>query len=306
MRQDLITGADTETYWKGLHERSLGAASEPEAALPIVCYPRHSAAFNRYVDRFQREAYLDGLRRIGSIRGRRALDIGCGVGRWLAVLASEGAAVAGVDLSPDAVTFCQRRVPEAHVFCSPLSEFAWAGDPFDLLSCVTVLQHVPWPDQPHVVQRVTQHLRPGGYALFLELVRTESEGRGRYEGTGSFANTRREWCDIFGGAGLTVAYECPVLFFPVVNGLYLPMKRVAGRVLRAMRLLPHDSSGTLSTAASRPAAIGRLEGGVDYWFLAATTPVSAALERLLARYPEERLGALGISASHRLFLMRRP
>ena len=296
---------EAAAYWKGLFATLLAGAHGQQAALPIVCYPRHSAAFNRYVDRFQREAYADGLRQVGPVRGARALDVGCGIGRWLRVLAAAGAEVTGLDVSPDAIEFCRRHVPQAQLVCSPLTEFTWSGPPFDVLSCVTVLQHVPWRDQPGIVTRLARHVRPGGHALFIELVRTGSEQRAFYEGTGSYANTPAEWRAMLRAAGLTVTHEQPVLFFPIVNHVHLPLKRGVGRLLKRVGVLRHGSRGTLPGPEAPASLIARIEARVDYWLLAATTPVSHLVERLLLRCPEQGLARVGIAASHRLFVARR-
>lgn len=303
-RNSMIAG-ETEAYWKRLFATLLAAAPGQQAALPIVCYPGHSAAFNRYVDRFQREAYAEGLRCIGSIRNRRVLDIGCGIGRWLRMLTAEGACVTGVDVSPDAVEFCRRYVPEAQVICSPLADFTWAGEPFDVLSSVTVLQHVPWNDQEPVLRRIAEHVKPGGYGVFLELVRTGDERREYYEGTGSFANTPGEWSEMFAEAGFRVAHQKPVLFFPMVNNVHLPLKRAAGRALRAAGLRRRGVPSGNPVSPSSASPLATVEARVDYWFLAATAPLSNVLERVLTRCPEQRLAAFGIAGSHRLFVTRR-
>lgn len=303
--RETLTAAETEAYWKRLFGTLLAATPDQRSALPIICYPGHSAAFNRYIDRFQRDAYSRGLARVGSIRGTRAIDFGCGIGRWLRVLADGGAAVTGVDVSPQAIEFCARHVPGARFVCSPLTNFAWDGELFDVASCVTVVQHVPWDHQQEAIVSMARCLRPGGHGIFIELVRADHETTADYEGTGSFANSRAVWASIFERAGLIIEHDEPVLFMPMVNNVHLPVKRRIGRALRALGLLHRRSTGTAVVPDAQGGPVASIESSVDFWFLALTAPLGHILERVLRRQPEHRLARLGVHGSHRLFVVRR-
>src|SRR5437764_1431615 len=71
-----------------------GAAStDPLAA---VCYPAAPPWFNRFYAHFQLRTVA---RMLGDLplRGARALDVGCGSGRWTRWLAERGAEPVGID-----------------------------------------------------------------------------------------------------------------------------------------------------------------------------------------------------------------
>ena len=110
-----------------------------------------------------------------SRRARKVLDVGCGVGRWSRLLAARGAQVTGIDLSPTmiarspAVAPAQDGVADRCRFLVQDLAQLDAGEKFDLLLGVTVLQHILDPEALRAaVQRMADHLAPGGRMVLLE------------------------------------------------------------------------------------------------------------------------------------------
>ncbi|HEX8968472.1 MAG TPA: class I SAM-dependent methyltransferase [Chloroflexota bacterium] len=96
----------------------------------------------------------------------RVLDLGCGTGRMLSWLEEFPAvSVTGLDLSRDALRFCQtrgyRRLIEGSATTVPFQ-----SESFDLVFCADVLQHIPSPGDTDMLREAARLLRPGGY-LFL-------------------------------------------------------------------------------------------------------------------------------------------
>src|SRR5919201_5934815 len=57
--------------------------------------------------------YEDALRRVGLRPGQRVLDIGCGAGAFLRLVAARGGEPHGIDASETLVAFARTRLPDA-------------------------------------------------------------------------------------------------------------------------------------------------------------------------------------------------
>lgn len=154
-------------YWE---DRARRYAVEGEG-LAAVCSYGMPAFYNRLIHLCQRRA-LEPWLRVGA--GARVLDVGCGVGRWSRLLASRGAEVTGIDLSPTMIEEARRRARAGGLAdrcrfqvqdCTQLA----VGGQFDLILCVTVLQHLR--DAGAVgaaLSRIVRHLAPQGRLVVLE------------------------------------------------------------------------------------------------------------------------------------------
>jgi ubiquinone/menaquinone biosynthesis C-methylase UbiE len=129
----------------------------------------------------------------------RVLEVGCGTGHWLRVLADRGCWVAGVDGSIrmlEQVQSCRRLV---HGVAEHLP---WTTESFDCLFCVNALHH--FQNKPGFLAEARRVLRPGGRMMTIGLdphtgtdrwyiyeyfESTLQIDRGRYPATSSI----REW-----------------------------------------------------------------------------------------------------------------
>ena len=117
------------------------------------------AADGAYNGLYDRPAVLDV---VGDVAGLRVLDLGCGPGLYAAELASSGAAVVGVDESPEMVRLAGHRVPtgrfQVHDLDLPID---WLDDDsFDLAVMALVIHHIT--NRTLVLEEVHRLLRPGG------------------------------------------------------------------------------------------------------------------------------------------------
>ena len=104
-------------------------------------------------------------RRFGIQREHRVLDVACGTGEWLAVLAGMGAVVSGIDISARAVEVCRQRLPEGVFETGVAENLPFPTGSFDLVTCMGSLEH--FLDQPRALREMVRVARPSGRLLIL-------------------------------------------------------------------------------------------------------------------------------------------
>lgn len=74
-----------------------------------------------------------------------ALDIGCGSGDIVAPLQKRGFYVIGMDISKEVIKLARERFSRnenVELFCCRIEDMNYPSDSFDLVTSVTVLQHI--------------------------------------------------------------------------------------------------------------------------------------------------------------------
>jgi SAM-dependent methyltransferase len=89
----------------------------------------------------------------------RVLDMACGSGFGLQILAEAGASVVGADLDALALREAQRVAPHAALVRCDAARLPFAADAFDLITSFETLEHVP--DPRGLIQELRRVLRPG-------------------------------------------------------------------------------------------------------------------------------------------------
>lgn len=113
-------------------------------------------------------------RRVGSLDGLRALDVGCGGGILTEALAGENAQVLGIDLAGASIEVARRHAAENQVdadyqIIAAEALAATAPAAYDLVCCMEMLEHVP--DPAAVVRACAELVKPGGDVLFSTINR---------------------------------------------------------------------------------------------------------------------------------------
>jgi SAM-dependent methyltransferase len=93
----------------------------------------------------------------------RILDVGCGTGANLKVLAAYGRAE-GVDISPQAVDFCRERGLDS-VKLGAIEELPYDDDSFELVTALDVVEHLD--DDVAGLREMRRVLRPDGRILIF-------------------------------------------------------------------------------------------------------------------------------------------
>jgi SAM-dependent methyltransferase len=139
--------------------------------LEMTSHPVGSREFFADLDdyRFDKLRYLPELVDFDGFRGRRLLEVGCGIGTDLARFARGGAEVTGIDLSQTAIDLARRNF--AHL---GLTGDLRVGDgehldapdaSFDVVYGHGVLQYAASPER--IVAEAHRVLKPGGQGIFM-------------------------------------------------------------------------------------------------------------------------------------------
>ena len=96
-------------------------------------------------------------------RDDRVLEVGCGNGKTLAVLAQRGVDVVGFDFSRGGLELCKRSgLPRTELVQGNVLELPFAAECFDVILCHHVLEHLFREERDVAASELAMVLRPGG------------------------------------------------------------------------------------------------------------------------------------------------
>ena len=142
----------------------------------------HSAEYlGEYRDYWWNPDFLELMAKRWHLEGIKSiLDVGCGVGHWgnaLSKLLPAGYHITGIDMEEKWIEEAKKR--SAHLKeqfeykVSSAEEIPYPDQSFDMVTCQTVLLHVP--DAVHVLKEMYRVLKPGGLLLVAEPNNSVSE-----------------------------------------------------------------------------------------------------------------------------------
>jgi len=117
---------------------------------------------------------LNWIKKFVDLKGKNALDVGCGGGILAESLATSGANTHGIDLSEKALKVADLHGLESGVavkyeLISAEELAAKSPNQFDVVTCMEMLEHVP--DPASVVKACADLAKPGGVLFFSTLNR---------------------------------------------------------------------------------------------------------------------------------------
>lgn len=149
------------------HTAHLDPSPEAPADAPAELDPELAPYIERNLE-FSRSRFETHVRLVESVtpvRGARVLDVGCGGGLFLALLAQRGADVVGLEVDPARAAYARDR-HGLHIECRPVESERLAeryAQGFDVVTLWDVIEHVNFPQRTLAAAR--RLLRPGGHLL---------------------------------------------------------------------------------------------------------------------------------------------
>ncbi|GAG22534.1 unnamed protein product, partial [marine sediment metagenome] len=211
MSRDRFSSEELRRYWSDLSERSLG---DDPAGLSVICYAGMPPWLNAFVARYQRKAFR---RLVGDlpIEAVRVLDIGTGVGRWGRWYASfANTQVIGIDIDGHRLRWAKAGQDDGIDYCVMSADrLCFQDASFDVINCVTVLQHVGDDAKRKAIMEMARVLRPGGQAIVFELIDEADDA------PHVFPWSREAWIREFRASGFTL--------IKTVGTEYTPLLRLA-------------------------------------------------------------------------------
>jgi 2-polyprenyl-6-hydroxyphenyl methylase / 3-demethylubiquinone-9 3-methyltransferase len=118
---------------------------------------------------------LQWIDQLVGLRGKKAVDVGCGGGILSESMAVKGCDVLGIDLADKSLKVAQLHAMETGVSNLRYQSIAaealasQAPETFDVVTCMEMLEHVP--DPASVVKACETLVKPGGWVFFSTLNR---------------------------------------------------------------------------------------------------------------------------------------
>lgn len=153
-------------------------------------HPWSDAQLASLYDSFPFDADLPLYLDLASAEGGRVLEVACGSGRLVVPLAAVGNTVVGIDQSPHMLALAQHKLSNSALRTATLIEAdmrrfdVLEHGPFDLAICAvkSFAYLLERAEQLEALQRICQHLRPGGL-LAIDLLNPSPEWVGAAPGS---------------------------------------------------------------------------------------------------------------------------
>lgn len=171
----------------------------------------YAGSFTRSVGDYRvSPVHRAAARIVGAGPGMRTLDVGCGEGELVGLLAATGAEASGVDFLPRAVEVARVRVPTGKFEVAPATALPFTGETFGAVTALGVIGYLGEADRLTFLAEVRRVLVPGGKLVLRVSPPTNAVGQKvlslfrRGEPSRAKRFSRKELAALLSGAGFTV------------------------------------------------------------------------------------------------------
>lgn len=142
---------------------------------------------------------------------RKLLDVSCGAGYTLEAAAKDMLDVAGIDISEEAISRAQKRIPNADLKVGNAESLPWADESFDYVTCLGSFEHFLHAER--VAAEISRVMKPEAASCILVHNRYAFEdildvwftGNIHMDGQGmEYSRTVNQWRDLLKDSGLNV------------------------------------------------------------------------------------------------------
>jgi len=197
------------------------------------------------------------------------LDIGCGSGDFIKIFADKNANVMGFDLSNSVVESTSKRFinyKNVKIWCSDIVNANLSTNHFDLVTSITVLQHVISDEELVIsLNQISDSMKDNGYFLLIESVAKDS--RGEADTFYMKPRPRDQWLSFFRNANLHVVKETS---YP---HLALSLLQLLNRLTRRGRQSISRRSVVDARSAEEGAVSGKMHSRLIGVFLTLLRPI---------------------------------
>jgi ubiquinone/menaquinone biosynthesis C-methylase UbiE len=141
----------------------------PDAKAVAREYDRLAPSYDRRWPRYVRAATEATAQRLGLLQGERLLDIGCGTGALLELLArrGDGVELAGLDPSAEMLAVARPKLPgEVRLVQGAAEQLPFADATFDVAVSNSAFHYFERPGE--ALREMRRVLRPGGHVVITD------------------------------------------------------------------------------------------------------------------------------------------
>jgi SAM-dependent methyltransferase len=115
-----------------------------------------------------RELVASARRQLGSLQGRKILDVGCGIGLMSRYVGEHFDDLSGIDIAPGVVERAAEQCPDGTFQLYDGENIPHDDRQFDVVFTVCVMHHVPPAQWSSLVKEMARVLKPGGLLFIFE------------------------------------------------------------------------------------------------------------------------------------------